>query len=902
MDQPVSDPPVLRLCRWILRVARRIVPRPVREQWSREWEAEVVHHWNTIHQRRDRRWQRQAALVRQSSGAFADAAFLRQQFTADLDIVQDARYAVRMLRKRPLVSGLAIVVLALGLGGTITVFSTIDALLLRELPYSDSDRVVTVWQNDVTRLDERLGVASAVFRDYRERATSFESLAGAEPWSFDYFEGPEPVQLPAGLVTQGFFETLGVRPARGRLFHPEEYADGRSDVVLLSHAAWQRRFGGDEALVGGTIRLEGRPFLVAGVLPPSLRLDLLRRQNETAGVQSAQVEEVYAPRVFREFDVQNRRVRSLSVVGRLSPGVSFDQAQTDLATISRQLATEHSQTMATMTAVMVPLRDHIAGPLREPLALLLAAVVVVLLIACANIASLLIARGVERHREFAVRVAIGARRWRLVRQVMVEASVLAAIACGLGLMIAFVAIRAFVGFTSRFVPHLAEVTLDTRLIVCAFALAALSALLVGLWPAIKLSREGVQDGLKETATGLTASARHQRLASALIAGEVALAVVLLTAAGLLIRSFTTLVGVDPGFARSNIALLQVFAYGQRYPDDAKRLAFFRQMVESFNGQPGVVRVGLVSAMPFMRSDIDVRGGYSVAGRPVPAAGPPPITSLTVATPEYFDALRVPLQSGRLFSDRDHENAPRVAIINDLMAERAWPGEDPVGQRITVTWERQKQPMEIVGVVGGVRHNGLESDPRPEVFMPLAQVPFGSMTFVVQTSAEPAAVISPLKTRIWDVDPTLVVYDAATLDDLVSQSLAPRRFVMRIVSSLSSLAFLLAAFGIYGILSFSTAQRTAEIGLRRAMGASTNNIVRMVMREGMMPAVTGVVIGLAAALAMRRGIAALLYGVSPADPLTLTGTTALLLVVALIACYMPARRATTVDPLAALRAQ
>jgi putative ABC transport system permease protein len=861
----------------------------------------VVYRWNAIRQRRDSRWQ-QAALVRQSSGALADAAFLRQQFTADLDIVQDARYAVRMLRKRSLVSALAITVLALGLGGTITVFSTIDTLLLRELPYADSDRIVTVWQNDVIHLDERLGVASAVLREYGERTISFESLAGAEPWSFDYFEGPEPVQLPAGLVTPGFFETLGVQPVRGRLFHPEEYVDGHSDVVLLSHAAWQRRFGGDEAVVGGTIRLEGRPFLVAGVLPPSLQLDLLRRQNETAGAQAAQIEEVYGPRVFREFDLQSRRVRSLSVVGRLSPRVSFEQAQADLAAISRQLATEHPQTMGAMTAVIVPLRDHIAGPLREPLALLLAAVVVVLLIACANIASLLIARSVERHREFAVRVAIGARRWRLVRQVIVEASVLALIACGLGLTIAFVAIRAFVGFTSQFVPHLAEVTLDTRLIVFAVALAAFSALLVALWPAIKLSREGAQDGLRETATGLTASVRRQRLASALIVGEVALAVVLLTAAGLLIRSFTAVVGVDPGFVRSNIALLQVFTYGQRYPDDAKRLAFFRQMIDSFSGQPGVVRVGLVSAMPFMRSDIDIRGGYSVEGRPVPAAGPPPITSLTVATPEYFEALRVPLRRGRFFSDRDHENAPPVAIINDLMAQRVWPRENPIGQRIMVTWERQKQPMEIVGVVGGFRHNGLESEARPEMFMPLAQVPFGSMTFVVQTSAEPAAVVSPLKRRIWDVDPTLVVYDAATLDELVSQSLAPRRFVMQIVSSLSSLAFLLAAIGIYGMLSFSTAQRTGEIGLRLAMGASTNTIMRMVIREGMMLAAAGVAIGLAAALAMRQGIVALLYGVSPADPLTLVGTTALLLVVALVACYLPARRATSVDPLAALRAQ
>jgi hypothetical protein len=310
MNQALPDPRVLRLCLWILRIARRVVPRTIRDQWTREWEAELRYRWNTIGRQRGAGWQRQAGLVRQSSGAFVDAAFLRQQFTADLDIVQDARFAVRMLRKRPFVSGLAVVVLALGLGGTITVFSTIDSLLLRDLPYADSDRVVTVWQAEVTRPDERLGVASAAFLDWRGRTKSFASLAAAEPSGFDYFEGREPVQLPALLVTEGYFEALGVRPVRGRLFRAEEYVEGRSDVVLLSHAAWQRRFGGDESVVGGTIRLEGRPFIVAGVLPPSFQVDLLRRQSEAVGGQSAQVEEIWAPKIFQEFDLQNRRGRS----------------------------------------------------------------------------------------------------------------------------------------------------------------------------------------------------------------------------------------------------------------------------------------------------------------------------------------------------------------------------------------------------------------------------------------------------------------------------------------------------------------------------------------------------------------------------------------------------------------
>jgi putative ABC transport system permease protein len=893
MDRPSSDPLVLRMCFSILRLVRRLVPGTIREQWMREWEAELRYRSNTIHRKRSAHWHGQADLLRQSSGAIADAAFLRQQFTADLDIVQDVRYAVRMLRKRPLVSALAVAVLALGLGGTITVFSTIDTLLLRELPYSDSNRVVTIWQAESVRPNERLGVAPGAFLDWRARTKSFTSFAAAEPFSFDYLEGPEPVSLVAALVTEGFFETLGVRPVRGRLFLPEEYTQGRSDVALLSYASWQGRFGGDDAVVGRTIRLEGRQFLVAGVLPPSFHPGILPRATE---------QEIWGPQVIEQFERDNRRGRYWNAVGKLAPGVTFEQGQAELATISRQLGVEYPRTMRAITATMVPLRDSIVGPLRDPLMLLFASVVMVLLIACANIASLMIARSTERQREFAVRAAIGAGRWRLVRQMLVEATVLAVLACGCGLAIASVAIRTFVGFTSQLVRQLSDVTLDTRLILFAIGLTAATSLLVCMWPAIQLSRGGVHDGLKETAGGLTASTHRRRLASALVIGEVALALVLLTGAGLLVRSFVTLSQVDPGFERSSIAVLQVFAYGDRYPTNAQRLAFFNQTLERFRAEPGVVRAGLVSAMPFIPADIDIRGGYRIEGRPAPADVELPVTSLTIATPEFFQAMQIPLRRGRLFSETDREAAPQVAVINDLLAEREWPGRDPIGERITANWQGRWRTMEIVGVVGRVRHTGLDVAARPEVFMPLAQIQYGSMTFVVQTSMDPATAIPALKARLWELDPTLPLYSTATLDSLVSQSHAPRRFVMQIVSSLSVLAFVLAALGIYGTLSFSTTQRTREIGVRIAIGGSRDRIMRMVIREGMRLVVIGVVIGLAAALVLGRGIAALLYGVSPTDPVTLAGTTALLLAVALLACYVPARRATLVDPLAALRAQ
>jgi len=857
----------------------------------REWNAELRYRWNAIHRQRNLQWHGQADLLRQSSGAIADAAFLRQQFTADLDVVQDVRYAVRMLRKRPLVSALAVAVLALGLGGTITVFSTIDTLLLRELPYADANRIVTIWQTEVTRLDERLGVAPGTFLDWRARTKSFASFAAAEPFAFDYLEGPEPISLPAALVSEGFFETLGVEPVRGRLFAPEEYTTGRADVALLSFAAWQRRFGGNEGVVGTTVRLDGRPFLIAGVLPSTFHPGILRRATE---------QEIWAPQVIEQNERDNRRGRFWSAVGKLAPGVTFDQAQAELTTISRQLGREYPRLMASMTATMVPLRQYLAGPLRDPLMLLLSAVLMVLLIACANIASLLIARSTERQREFAVRAAIGAGRWRLVRQMLVEAAVLAVLACGAGLGIASMAMRTFIGFTSRLVSQLSDVTLDTRLILFAVVLTAATSLLVGIWPAIQLSRGGVHDGLKETATGLTASTHRRRLASALVIGEVALALVLLTGAGLLVRSFITLSRVDPGFERSNVAVLQVFAYGDLYPNDTKRLVFFNQTLERLRRQPGVIRAGMVSAMPFIPADIDIRGGYRIEGGPTSPDVELPATSLTVATAEFFQAMRIPLRRGRLFSDADRETAPPVAVINDLLAEREWPGRNPIGERITANWQGRWRTMEIVGVVGRVRHSGLDIDARPEVFMPLSQLPFGSMTFVVQASTDPSTMMAALKEQIWESDPTMPVYSTATLDALISQSHAPRRFVMQIVSSLSVLAFVLAAIGIYGTLAFSTAQRTREIGLRIAMGGSRDSIMRMVIREGLMLVVIGMVIGMAAAIVLSRAIVALLYGVSPTDPVTLAGTAALLLAVALLACYIPARRATMVDPLTALR--
>jgi putative ABC transport system permease protein len=892
MPVSVPDPIGVRLSLFVLRAVRFLVPSTVRADWMREWEAEIRHRWTSMDRRQETRWPDQAGLVRRSSGALADAAWLRQQFTADLDVMQDARFALRGLRKRPAISTLAVIVLALGIGGTVAVFSVVDTLLLRELPYSESHRIVTIWLTNIERPDERDGVAPGAFLDWRERSKVFTYLAAAAPFSFDYVGGTEPMTLIGALVTEGFFEALGVQPAMGRSFLPHEFTSGRSDVVLLGDGAWRRYFGGDPAVVGKTILLEGRPHLVAGVLPrwfhPGIR----------GGVRG---EEIWAPKIVQDFERTIRGTRNWSVVGRLAPGVELAQARAELRTISKQLAQEYPRTLGTMTATVVPFRQHLAGPIREPLMVLFGAVVFVLLIACANVASLLLARGADRQREFTIRVAIGAGRWRLIRQLLVESLMMALLACVVGVGLAHAAIRVFVGLGPS-VSQLNDLALDWRLIGFAIVLAGSTAVLFGLWPAIQLSRHAAGSGLQENTPNMTAGTSRRRLGGLLVVTEVALALVMLVSAGLLLRSFVSLLQVDPGFVKSNVLALQVFAYGDRYRNDEQRLAFFDRACDLIRSVPGVEIAGLVSAMPFISANINIEGGFRVEGRPEPPPNEQPTTHLTVATGEYFRAMRIPLRTGRVFEDSDDARAPPVAIINDLMAERLWPAESAVNQRVTVNWQGKSRTMQVVGVVGRLRHEALDRAPRSELFMPLAQAPFGSMTFVIRTSGEPGPLIPTLKARIWEIDPTLPFQETPTVDDLVSRSLAPRRSMTQLLGALAGLAFVLAAAGIYGVLTFFTARRTREIGVRIALGAGRSDILGMVIREGMSLVGAGVLVGVLATLVATRLLAALLYSISPTDPLTLAATTAGLAAVGLLACFVPAWRATKVDPLVAIRSE
>jgi predicted permease len=886
-----GDPFAVRLSLALLRSIRSLVPAGIREDWLREWEAEIRHRWSTLNRGGQTRWQDQADVVRRSTGAISDAAWLRQQFTADHDIMRDVQYALRMLRRRPVMSALAVLVLAIGIGGTVSVFSVVDTLLLRELPYHEPDRIVTIWLTNREHPEEREGVAPGAFLDWHDRSKSFSHIAAAAPESFDYLQGAEPATLIGARVTEGFFEALGVQPILGRLFVPREYTVFPSSIAVISHGTWLRMFGSDPGIVGRTVVFDGQTVEVVGVLPKWFHPTVLGRLRD---------EEIWVPGTLDNPEFANRRTRYWGVVARLGPGVDVDSAQAELSIISTQLGREYPNTLGNMTATIVPFRDHLAGPIRDPLRVLLGAVILVLLLGCANVASLLLARASDRQREFAVRAAIGANRWRLIRQTLVESLVLSMLACVAGLVLARTAIDAFVATGAATVPQLAELALDRRLVVFALATSALTAILVGLWPAIRISRSVLRQGLTEGAVSTTGGRDRRRLVSVLVVSEVALALVILVTAGLLIRSFATLVRVDPGFAQSNIAVLQVFAYGERYRTNEQRVAFFDQTLERMRAVPGVEKAGIVTAMPFMPANINIQGGFRVEGRPAPPEREQPVTSLTLASPDYFPAMRIPLRRGRLFTVDDHAQAPSVAIINDLMADRFWPGDNPIDQRVTVNWQGRWRTMQVVGVVGRLRHDGLDSDPRPEVFIPFAQLPYGSMTFVVRTATDAASLVPSLKARIWEGDPTLALYQTSTVEALVSQSLAPRRFITSLLGILAGLAFVLATIGIYGIVSFATAQRTREIGVRVVVGGSAGDIMTLVFSEGALRVGVGILVGLAGSLAATRVVGALLYEVSPTDPLTLGATAATLAVVALLACYWPARRATRVDPLVALR--
>ncbi len=806
--------------------------------------------------------------------------------------LQDVRHGLRLLLRNPGFTAATVLTLTLGIGATTTVFSVVDAVLLQPPPFPDPGRLVTLWQTDPDS-GRPAEPAPANFLDWRAQATSFEHVAAIEPYSFDVTGTGRPEVLYAWAVTEGFFTLLGADAARGRTFRPEEYRPG-SGVVVLTDGLWQRRFGRDAGIIGQSLILEGEPYTVVGVLAPDFEVGLERGRG---------ARDIFVPKAIAEWETFSRGDGWWHVVARLRRGVSVSEAQAEMDTVAARLAADHPRTNGGVGARVIPLQARQVEAVRPTLLLLQGLVALVLLIACINVANLMLAHGARRASEFAVRTAVGGGRGRLLRQLLTESAVVSALGGLGGLLLAGWALDLIVGLMPADVPRAAEIAVNGRLLAFAAGLVVVTALAFGSAPAVHVLRQSAHGLLREQRTG----AGGARLRRGLVAAEVALALVLLVGAGLLVQSFARVVNVDLGFTPANTVALQVFHYpdGRGAVTDA-RLAgaanFFRQTLDDIRALPGVAEAAAVSSLPLALADVTRESRLTLHDRPPPPPGEEPATVVSLATPGYFETLRIPLRAGRWFDARDDGEGPAVAVINETLARLHWPESDPLDQRVTVQLSGEAHTAEIVGVVGTVRPRGFESLPRPEVFLPHAQYADGSMTYVVRTAGDPAAAVPAIQDVIWAAEPLETFYSVATVDQLLSDTLAARRFTTILVALFGIVALALATLGIYGVIAVATAQRTHEVGLRLALGAAPRDVRWMVVRGAVGLAGAGVAVGLLASIPVSRSLAGLLVDVTPFDLPTLAGVSSLLLAVAAAAAWSPARRAAATDPLAALRAE
>jgi putative ABC transport system permease protein len=776
------------------------------------------------------------------------------------------------------------------MAASVAAFSVVSQVLLRPLPYPEPDRVVTVWET-APPSTARSEVGAGNFLDWRARAKSFRHLAGAEPYSYDYTGGERPVVLRSVRVTEGFFETFGLEPMLGRFFRPEEYKKGASNVVVLSAREWRNRFNADPRIIGRSLPLGEESFVVVGVARDEFRPHILETDRELpVSLWAAKAIEEYEPRI--------RSSGYWQVVGRLADGATLEAAQAEMEAVAAQIETENPRTNKGARASVITIREHLVGDVRPAVALSAWAVVAVLLIACVNVTNLLLARGAARQQELAVRTALGAGRARLAGQLLVESLLLSVIAAAVAVVLARGAIAALSRLGPRELLWIETLHVDGAALTFAAALAVAVAVAAGLVPALRLSGTGLQAPGHRTMTG---DRSQRRLRSALVAAEVALALMLVSGRALLLRSFVNLLQVDTGFRSDGVLALQIFAW-HRNPGEAERRSYFARVLSRLEALPGVDDVGAVVAMPFIESNIDIQGAFRIVGRPAPAPGEEPRTSFNVATPGYFRVMRIPLIRGRHLDERDGPESPRVAVIGETLARRYFAGDDPIGRRITMRFAGQPADVEVVGVVGATRHDRLDAPPRVELFLPHAQSPSGSMTLVARTSVDPRSLIEAAKVEVWAVDPLQSFYRTASLDELVGRTLTARRFALVVLTGFAALALLLAAAGLYGVLSTIASQYRREIGVRMALGARAADIVRLIVTRGLAVAALGVAAGLAGALGGSRLLSRFLFSVTPTDPLAIGAAAALMLAVAAAACYIPARRAAGADPVEALRVE
>lgn len=796
-------------------------------------------------------------------------------------LIQDVRYGARMLAKKRVFTIIAVVTLALGIGATTAIFSVVNAVLLRALPYHNSSQLIVLWSTDSS--GERDGLSILEFQDFQGRLNSLEDLTAIQSQSVNLTGRDRPDRLRGAFVSANFFKVLNLSPVRGRTFAEGEDRQGGENVVVISEKTWHERLAGDSNLDGKKLILNGEAYSVIGVVPANFKHPF-----------DPDVE-IWMPITKYPGNTGQRESRFLFGLGHLKSGVSLTRAQSDAATVANQLAQAYPKENTGRGAKVDYYRDLMVSNIRPMLWLLFAAVGVILLIGCANLANLLLARGLARHREIAVRAALGASKWRLVRQLLTETTLISLIGGAIGLLIAYWALYALLKLPQDFVSP-EQVTLDARVLLFALAVSMLTGWVFGLLPALKLARPELQLSLKEGARGSGEGARWNHVRGGFVVVQVALSLLLLVSAGLLLRSFNNLLRVDLGFKPERLLSLEYRLPRNKYSEPAAQWNFHRQVLDRIAEIPGVQSVALIRGLPFSGNGGTVP--ILLPDRELPPKGTEPQVMFNTATPNYFETIGIPFIKGRLFNDHDQANTPAVFIINQTMASRFWPNEDPIGKQVKVV--EGDTTGTVIGVVGDAKQYLIDEERRPQMYVAYSQSPGIFATVVVRTTVEPLSLAEPVRQAVWKVDADQPMWKMRTVEFLVNRSVADRRFLIALMAVFASLALVLTMVGLYGVISYLVNQRTQEFGVRMALGAQASDILKMVLKQGMTLALAGVAVGLITSWFLTSLLSRLLYQISATDPLTFIGIALLLTLVALLACLLPARRATKVDPLVALR--